>query len=73
VLLMGPPGTTDSTGVIFRAGPQVRSVTAQLVDGRSVPAVLGADGWGLAVADGRIVALAGVDTAGRPVPEVFVK
>ena len=73
VMLRGGPGTTDSTGVIFRVGPQVRSVTARLVDGRSVPAALGTDGWGLAVADGRIVALTGVDVAGRPVPETLLK
>jgi len=72
VVLVGGPGTTDSTGVIFRAGPEVRSVSARLADGRSVPVSLGADGWGLAVSDGRIVALTGVDTDGRPAPEVLV-
>lgn len=73
VRLFGPPGSGEGTAAIFRAGPQVRSVTARLVDGRSVAAALSADGWGLAAADGRIVALTGVDQAGRPVPEVLVQ
>ena len=71
--LFGPPGAADGTVAIFRAGPQVRSVTARLVDGGSVAAALGADGWGLAVAAGRIIALTGVDTAGRQVPEILVR
>lgn len=73
VRLFGPPGSGDGTVAIFRAGPKVRSVTARLVDGRSVAAALSADGWGFAAADGRIVALTGVDTAGRPVPEILVQ
>lgn len=73
VLLMGGPGAPPATAVIIRAGPGVRSVSARLVDGRSVPAVLGADGWGVAVGDGRIVGITAIDAAGRRSPETLVR
>ncbi len=71
-MLPGGPGEPSSTAVILRAGPGVRSVSARLVDGRSVPAVVGDDGWGVASADGRIVALTAVDGAGRRSSEALI-
>ena len=51
------PAAADSTVVIFRAGPGVTRLTARVADGRSVPAVVGTDGWGVVASDGRIVAV----------------
>lgn len=72
LLVMRGPDTAPSTVAIFRAGAQVRKVSARLADGRSVPATVGVDGWGLVASDGRLVALTGVDASGRPVPEQLV-
>ena len=72
VMLHGGPGEPSSTAVIIRAGPGVRSVSARLVDGRSVPAAVGGDGWGMASAEGRIVALTAVDGAGRRSSETLI-
>ena len=67
---MRGPGTTAATVAFFRAGSQIRRVTARLVDGRSVDAVVGADGWGLIATESRVVALTGYDVNGRAFPEV---
>jgi hypothetical protein len=55
----------------MRVGSDVRTVSARTADGRTFAAVLGADGWGVAVGPGRIVGLTAVDAAGRQV-EAFV-
>jgi hypothetical protein len=72
VIAMRGPDTQPSTVVIFRTGPSLARVSARLADGRTVNASLGADGWGLVASDGRIVAVSGVDTQGRAVPETLV-
>jgi hypothetical protein len=72
VLVMRGPGTAPSTVVIFRSGTGVARFSARLADGRTVPASIGADGWGVVASDGRIVAVGGVDTQGRSVPETLV-
>lgn len=51
------PAAADSTVVIFRAGPGVTTLTARVADGRTVPALVGTDGWGIVARDGRIVAV----------------
>jgi hypothetical protein len=68
---LGDPGTAPSSAITIRFGPDVRTVTARTADGRTFPAVLGVDGWGLAVGPGRIVVVAASDSAGRLV-EAFV-
>jgi len=68
--VMRGPGTTAATVAFFRSGSQIRRVTARLVDGRSVDAVVGADGWGLVATESRVVALTGYDVNGRAFPEV---
>jgi len=45
----------------------VRTVSARTSDGRTFPAVLGNDGWGVAIGPGRIVGLIALDSAGRQV------
>lgn len=72
ILLMGAPGTPPSTAVIIRAGPGIRTALTRLADGRSLPAVVGTDGWGLAVGDGRVVGVTGVDGAGRQSAETLI-
>lgn len=72
VPVMRGPGTIPFTAVMIRMGTQVRRVSARLADGATVPAAVGADGWALVAAPGRIVALTGIDAEGRPVPEVPV-
>ncbi len=71
-LIMRGPGTEPSTVLIFRYGPSVARVTARLADGRSVPMAPAVDGWGIVAADGRAVALSGVDIRGGSVPEQLV-
>ena len=71
VRVMRGPGSVENTVVIFRAGPGVARLTARLADGRMVPASIGTDGWGLVASDGRVVALSGVDTQGRSIPETL--
>lgn len=66
------PGSEASTAVILRAGPAAVTVFARTADGRSYAAVLGADGWGVAVGPGRIVGLGVLDAAGRSLAEAFV-
>ena len=72
VPVMRVPGMAPSTVVMIRMGQQVRRVAARLADGATVPAAIGSDGWALVAAQGRIVALTGIDAEGRPVPEVLV-
>jgi hypothetical protein len=72
VVVWGQPGAAPATAAILRSGPGVQSVSAQTADGRSFPAVVGADGWGVALVPGRIVELVALDRAGREVAEVFV-
>jgi hypothetical protein len=72
VIAMRGPGTRPSTVVIFRTGPNLARFSARLADGRTVPASIGLDGWGLVASDGRIVAVTGIDTQGRAVPEQLV-
>ncbi|MGH9264195.1 MAG: hypothetical protein ACRD1D_05830 [Acidimicrobiales bacterium] len=72
VMLRRAPGTVDSMAVIFRAGPDVDQVSVRLADGRRLPGVIGAEGWGVAVGEGRIVSITGVATGGRSLGETFV-
>ncbi len=67
--VIGPPGTDRSTVTIFRAGPSIARFTARLADGRTVSPAIGADGWALVAGAGPVVAVSGVDTQGRAVPE----
>jgi hypothetical protein len=71
--LFAVPGVEESTAVILRVAPAAVTVAARTADGRTFPAVLGADGWGVAVGPGRIVGLSAQDGAGRPLSEVFVE
>ena len=72
VLVRRVPGSEPSTVVVFRAGAGVARFSARLADGRTVPASMGADGWGLVAADGRIVGITGIDVQGRALPEQLV-
>ncbi len=45
---------------------------AHLTDGRTVEGSLGAHGWAVVVADGRIVGVSGIDVRGLAVPEWIV-
>jgi hypothetical protein len=72
VIVTRGPDTQPSTVVIFRTGPNLARFSARLADGRTVAASIGLDGWGLVAGDGRIVAVSGIDTQGRPVPETLV-
>ncbi|MDQ6615646.1 MAG: hypothetical protein M3083_13125 [Actinomycetota bacterium] len=67
------PKTGTPTAVMFRVGTGVHAVTARFTDGGSVAAVIGSDGWGLAVGQGRIFALTGTDWTGRSTPPAFVQ
>jgi len=66
------PGTDGFSVTILRSGPSVAHVSARLADGRTVPASIGTEGWALVAADGRIVAVSGIDVQGRSVPETLV-
>ena len=65
VRAMRGPDTELSTVVMFRSGPGLARFSARLADGRTVPASIGADGWGLVASEGRIVAVSGMDPQGR--------
>lgn len=78
---VAPPGQTFAPGrgpvppatiVLARAGPEVRSLVAVLVDGRTIPAALGRDGWALVAAGARPYLLEVRDTAGKAVTYVPV-
>ena len=71
--IWGDPGTPPSSAGIVRVGPGVRTVSARTADGRSVPAVLGKDGWAIAVARGRIVTFTAFDAQGGQLDAVFVR
>jgi hypothetical protein len=70
--VMGPPGTDRSVVTIVRSGPSIARFTARLVDGRTVNPAIGADGWAVVAGAGKVVAVTGIDTQGRAVPEQLV-
>jgi hypothetical protein len=72
VLVMRGPDTVPSTVVILRSGAGVARFSARLADGRTVPASIGADGWGLVASDVRVVAVTGTDLQARNLPEQLV-
>jgi hypothetical protein len=61
------------TAAILHAGPSMTRFVGHLADGRSVEGSIGAHGWAVVVADGRIVGVSGIDVRGLPVPECFVR
>ena len=70
--VMGPPGTERSTVTIVRSGPSMARFTARQADGGTGFPAIGADGWALVVGTGTVVAVSGIDTQGRAVPEQLV-
>ncbi len=72
VRVMRGPDTSPSTVTIFRSGAGVARFTARLVDGRMVPASIGADGWGLVAGDADVVAVSPIDAQGRTLAEQVV-
>ena len=72
VPVVGPPDTERSLVAIFRSGPSIARFTARLTDGRTVSPAIGTDGWALVVGASKIVAVSGVDTQGRALPEQLV-
>lgn len=60
------------TAAILHGGPSMTRFVAHLADGRTVEGPIGAHGWAVVVADGRIVGVSGVDVGGLPVPEWIV-
>ena len=72
ILVMGLPGAESSKVVIIRSGPSIARFTARLADGRTVTPSIGIDGWALVVSAGTVVAVSGIDTQGRAVPEQLV-
>jgi hypothetical protein len=60
------------TAAILHAGPSMTRFVAHLDDGRTVEGSIGAHGWAVVVADGRIVGVSGIDVRGLPVPEWIV-
>jgi hypothetical protein len=72
-----PPGATSVPAewtmvVAARAGADIRTVKAVLVDGRKIDAAVDPDGWAFVAADGRVYFLEGYDAQGRLVVEVPV-
>lgn len=72
VPVMRGPDSQPSTVVFMRTGTSVARVSARLADGATVPASAGLDGWAVVASTGRVVAVSGVDTQGRPIPETLV-
>lgn len=74
----GGPGPGSSAApvtpvvVVVRVAPEVRTVRALLVDGGTVDAVLGPDGWGLVATAGRPYLLEAYDGRGRVIAETAV-
>ena len=64
--------SAGTTAAILRGGPSMARFSARLADGRTVEGPLGAGGWAVVVADGRIVGVSGIDHIGLPVPEWIV-
>ncbi|MDQ4089556.1 MAG: hypothetical protein M3163_04530 [Actinomycetota bacterium] len=60
------------TAAILHGGPSMTRFVAHLTDGRTVEGSLGAHGWAVVVADGRIVGVSGIDVRGLAVPEWIV-
>ena len=73
VQTFGPPVVVGdgSTAAILSGGPAMVRYSAHLADGRAVEGLL-AGGWGVVVADSRIVGVSGIDARGLPVPEWVV-
>ena len=77
-----PPGQRDAPGagrspdeamlVLFRVGPGVSRVTAELVDGPAIDATIGDDGWGVVATDGRAFLLEAFDRHGQLVGRAAV-
>ena len=72
IAVIGPPGTDRSVVTILRAGPSIARFTARLADGRTVSPAIGTDGWAVAAGAGKVVAVSGIDTQGRAVPEQLI-
>lgn len=74
-----PPGQSFAPGVVarwpqtmivvMRVGPDVRRVTALLVDGRTADATVGIAGWAIVVTDGRAFLVQARDGAGTLVAQ----
>ncbi len=61
-----------ATIVLARLGPEARSVVAVLVDGRTIPAAVGGDGWALVATGGRPFLLEVRGRGGKPVAQTPV-
>lgn len=75
VQTFGPPIVVGDgvIAAILSGGPSMTRYSAHLADGRTIEGTLGAGGWALVVADGRIVGLSGIDARGHSVPEWIVR
>ena len=74
VQAFGPPVVVGdgSTAAILSGGPAMVRFSAHLADGQTIEGPLAAYGWGVVVAESRIVGVSGVDARGLPVPEWVV-
>ena len=64
--------SSQATIVLIRVGPDARRATARLVDGRSVDASVGSDGWAVVVTDGRPYLVDALDAKAKPVGQAPV-